>query len=346
MTFKEFTKIAFCNILLFAGVSRFLRHRYRKRLLVVTYHGVTQSKNPPSAWTLLPARIFEQQISWLAKYYNPVSLNEVLSAAATDNPLPDHSVLITLDDGFRNNMTVAYPILKRYRIPTVIFLTVDYINSDRFFWVDELLLTILEAGKQQANLRLTNPQANFLFSKKQYYEAYHMEVEYLKRKHGNERSALLQQVVSQVGFDRSTYIDDFGMLTWPEVFKMDKEGLIEFGSHTATHRILTNTPEELLEGELAGSKIRLEKKLGHEIRAFCYPNGQFGKDYSPEHRKLLAHYGYKCAFATDYGLYNPGKDHPLSIPRVGVGNDISARKSFYRLSMSGFFEYRKSFLSW
>jgi len=344
MTLKEFTKIAFCNILYLAGVSRMLQHKYRKRLLVVAYHGITRSKNPPPAWTLLPAPIFEQQICWLAKHYHPVSLREVLSAITTDVQLPHNAVLITLDDGFRNNMTVAYPILKKYKVPAVIFLTVDFVNTDHFFWVDELLLAIIEAGKQRIDLPLTHPQAKIFFPQKRYIEAYCAEVECLKRKSSNERIDRLHRTLSRISFDRSLYMDDFGMLTWPEVLRMEEEGLMEFGSHTATHSILANTPKELLEEELAGSKKRLEEQLGHEIKAFCYPNGRFGKDYSPKHRKLLAQYGYQCAFSTDYGLYNPGKDHPFSIPRVGVGNDISARKSFSRLNMSGLFEYRKSFL--
>jgi len=241
-------------------------------------------------------------------------------------------------------MTVAYPILKKYKVPAVIFLTVDFVNTDHFFWVDELLLAIIEAGKQQIDLQLTNSQANIFFAQKKYGEAYHVEVEFLKRKSINERLDALQHILSQLTYEKSLYREDFGMLTWPEVLRMEEEGLVEFGSHTATHSILANTPKELLEEELAGSKKRLEERLNHEVSAFCYPNGHFEIDYLPDHRRVLAQYGYQCAFSTDYGLYNPGKDHPFSIPRVGVGNDISARKSFSRLNMSGFFEYRKSFL--
>lgn len=341
---KQFVKIQGCRIAHLSGIDRGLRYKYRKHLLVVMYHGVSAHDYSPPVWTQLPVAVFERQIQWLAKHYHPVSLTEVVDAVTHGHPLPDRAMLVTFDDGLKNNATVAYPVLKKYEIPAAIFLTVDFIGTDSFFWVDELWLIIQEAGKRQLNIDLTAQSAATLFQQGQYWQAYHAEVEYLKRIAEKERLQKINALQEQVTYDKVQYQEDFGMLSWQDVISMDKEGLIEFGAHTATHRILTATPTELLEDELFGAKNRLESRLGHRVDAFCYPNGRFGLDYLPEHREQLRKGGYKCAFTTNLGLCDPAQADAFSIPRISVANDILSNSFFFQMNASGLCEFRKKII--
>ena len=333
-----------CRIANLTGVDRGLRYKYRKRLLVVMYHGVAINNYLPSVWTQLPVSVFERQIQWLAKNYHPVSLTEVVDAISHGRPLPDRSLLVTFDDGLKNNTTVAYPVLKKYNVPAAIFFTVDFIGTDFFFWVDELWLIIKEAGKRQIDVQFNTQNANLYFSQKKYWDAYHAEVEYLKRRPEEERQGKIAAILEQVKYDKTLYREDFGMLSWQDVIGMDRDGLVEFGVHTATHRILTTIPADQLDDELFGAKERLERQLGHGVSAFCYPNGRFGIDYLPEHREMLCKGGYKCAFTTDLGLCDMERGNAFSIPRVSVANDVLSDSYFFQMNASGLCEFRKRYI--
>lgn len=287
MNFKQHIKRAGCFAASLVAIDHVLRFMYRERLLVVMYHGVTKKDYLPPVWTQLPVTVFEQHIQWLAKYYHPVSLTEVVEAVVYGRSLPDRSVLVTFDDGLKNNLTVAYPILKKQQVPAAIFLTVDFVGTDHFFWVDELWLLIKEAARQQIKISINAKNALHSLDHAQLWETYLAEVECLKRIPEEERQEKMAILDDAVSFDKGVYRQDFGMLSWDDVRGMDKEGLVEFGAHTATHRILTSMEDDQLYDELFGAKERLEKKLGHGIDAFCYPNGRLGVDYLQEHRNML-----------------------------------------------------------
>jgi len=344
MGIKSVIKGMGCGIAHLAGVDSVLRFKYRKHLLVVMYHGVTRKQYSQPVWTQLPVSIFVKHIEWLAKQYHPVTLTEVVEAITHGNHLPERAVLVTFDDGLKNNATVAYPILKKYKVPAAIFLTVDFVGTDTFFWVDELWLLIQEAGNQQIDVRFNAQYANIYFKRGKYWEAYLAEVEYLKRISDKERLARIDAIHEQVKYNKIQYQDDFGMLAWRDVLAMDKDGLIEFGAHTATHRILTTIQPNELDDELFGAKERLEKQLGHSVDSFCYPNGKFGIDYLQEHKKQLNKGGYKCAFTTDLGLCEIEKTNAFSIPRVAAANDVLAASCFFQVDASGMCEYRKRYV--
>ena len=344
MHIKNRAKTTAISVARFFLVDRWLRFLYRKRLLVVMYHGVTEKNYSPPVWTQLPVSVFEKHIHWLSSHYHPVTLTQVVDALVNGKMLPDRSVLVTFDDGLKNNATVAYPVLKKYQVPAAIFLTVDFIGRDTFFWVDDLWLLIQQAGRQHVDLPLSTQTANSYFKHGRYWDAYHMEVEYLKRISDEARSDRIDTLHGYVKYDEMKYKEDFGMLTWSDVVAMEREGLVEFGVHTATHRILSTIPPEQLDKELFGAKKRLEQKLGHQVDTFCYPNGKTGIDYLPEHREILETGGYKCAFTTDLGLCNMNKVHAFSIPRVSAGNDPLVHSYFFQLNASGMCEYRKLYI--
>jgi len=114
------------------------RERSTYRLLVLCYHSVVSDGSPVNSRTniAVSASEFEKQIALIRNHWNPVSLAEVKSAcfSATKSPLVEYSVLVTFDDGFRNNLTLAAPILKKYAVPAVVFLTTGLIEGSELLW--------------------------------------------------------------------------------------------------------------------------------------------------------------------------------------------------------------------
>ncbi len=340
MNVKERVKLTVCQAFLAVGADRLLRHRYRNNLTVLMYHGVTKNTYDPPVWTQLPEDIFEEQIKWISETFHPVTLGEMILAVQRQHALPPNSILITFDDGLKNNVDVAYPILKKYNMPATIFLTVDFIGTDRFFWVDELYLALQTAYDSGKTLVLSLEEAQMLFDDGNVWAAYHATVEFLKVLPDEKVNEYLSKILSQIEIDRDKYNHDFGTMTWDDVRRMDVDPLISFGAHTANHRILTRIPSTLLQDELIGSRERMEVQLGHSVSSFCYPNGRLGLDFLPEHMDMLRDGGYGCAFATNRGLFDINNDDRFSIPRVSVGNDFLSMLSYFKLNVSGFVEIR------
>ena len=88
---------------------------------------------------------FDAQIRWLTEQGLAVSLDDVQAFVSGGKPLRDGSVLITIDDGFHSTFQYALPVLKKYRAPSVTFVTVGNIDTpkpdalpERFMTWDEL----------------------------------------------------------------------------------------------------------------------------------------------------------------------------------------------------------------
>jgi peptidoglycan/xylan/chitin deacetylase (PgdA/CDA1 family) len=99
-----------------------------RTLRVLTYHKVNDLWPNPIT---LPTRTFERQMSLLAELgYQPVSLEAVLDHYLDGAPLPRKAVLITFDDGYRDNLDNAAPILLRHGYPAVIFVPTGFLDDD------------------------------------------------------------------------------------------------------------------------------------------------------------------------------------------------------------------------
>ena len=117
-------KLAFA-LLYLTGLTRLAAWCHRKRVVFLCYHGVTErSERSPADPTGLHVnhRRFAAQLDFLARRYHFISLEEYLQARRAGRRLPNYSLLLTFDDGFRNFLTVAAPLLSARQIPTTVFL--------------------------------------------------------------------------------------------------------------------------------------------------------------------------------------------------------------------------------
>ena len=117
-------KLAFA-LLYLTGLTRLAAWCHRRRVVFLCYHGVTERsrRNPldPTGLHVNHHR-FAAQLDFLARRYHFISLEEYLQARREGRRLPDYSLLLTFDDGFRNFLTVAAPLLSARRIPATVFL--------------------------------------------------------------------------------------------------------------------------------------------------------------------------------------------------------------------------------
>ncbi len=331
---KNSIKVVLTNVSVAIGVDALFRYVNRNKLLVVMYHGITLNTYNPLVWTHLPVCKFKKQLHFLKEHYSIVSLEQVEKALDGNTVLPPNAAMITFDDGYMNNYEVAFPVLQEMKIPATIFLTVGRIGSNRPLWFDELYLLLHSRGSDEIDVPFINEDVSDLFKSGRTWDAYWFTAEALKRCGVNTRENYLNQLRKAVIPDDSSKYADFCLLGWDDVFKMRDSGLISFGVHTASHRILTELARDEWEPEIKAPRIALEKLLGTPVRAFCFPNGR-AEDYNDELISYLKDCGYVCSFAAKSGLFDPEAEDQMQIKRIPAGHGLFSVDSFFRLNCSG-----------
>ncbi len=308
------------------------------------YHGVSKRNYVPRVYTQFPADLFRRQMEFIKSHYTPVSLSRLIEALSSGKPLPERAALITFDDGLKNNYDVAFPILMEMEIPAAIFLTVDFIGSRNILWVDELFLILREASAKGVALQMSDASAQEYYQADEIWKSYQVLAGTFKQLGLSVRNAEIDRLRKQMPVDYHPFLDDFGLLDWNEIKTMHRSGFIEYGVHTATHRILTELNEQEWKREIIDPKIRLETEIGAKISAFCYPNGRPDLDFQSKHIDFLRESGYLCSFSTEDTLVNLKSVEPMNIGRIPSRNDDSAYMNYFRMSASGAIQTAKNYL--
>jgi peptidoglycan/xylan/chitin deacetylase (PgdA/CDA1 family) len=152
---KVFLKILFSGLLYYSGLLYlylFLRDHIfgREKVRILLYHRILDLQRERSLCSLpgviVSVKIFDQQMRYLSKNYHVISLESLVDRKKNDLPFPKKGVVITFDDGWKDNYSYAFPILKKYHLPATIFLTSGYIGTNKTFWPEQVI-SILESGK-------------------------------------------------------------------------------------------------------------------------------------------------------------------------------------------------------
>jgi len=156
---------------------------------------------------------------------------------------------------------------------------------------------------------------------------------HLKTLNHDERTRAIEALQSQVGFlhHLSDQMEErYGFLDWDEV-KLMSQGLMEFGSHSHSHPILSTLGRQDLESELRESKRVIESHLGRPCDLFSYPNGEI-RDFSLREELALRRHGYRAAFTQIRGFNQPG-DNAFELKRINISRSRSL--SYFKALLSG-----------
>lgn len=326
-------------------VDRLFRHFNHKRILILAYHGVTKKKYEIFPWPQIHVNIFERQIKYISQRYNVISLIHAAECIMSKVDLPRKPAVITFDDGYRNNYTVALPILRKYGIPATIFVTAGYVGSSRILPLDEAYAILFRTQKVRSfSMPQIGLDALYIDTPQKVLEAYQQVVCQLKgfsAKKQKEYLDMLREALEIDKFDNQLdIIEDFRLLSWDEIRSMLETGLIHIGAHTVSHEILTNLSVREAVEEIVDSKSILQENLGCTINLFAYPNGSEA-DYDDRHIECLKENGFICSVNTTPKLNKIFED-PYRLGRICIGPDSSSNPSHFALRVSGFIPAMKS----
>jgi peptidoglycan/xylan/chitin deacetylase (PgdA/CDA1 family) len=220
---------------------------------------------------------------------------------------------VTFDDGYRNNRIYAAPLLLKYGVPAVMFVTTGYIGTDRLLWpyeVQERILCWSEPTLPLPGGRECHLPRGFTAR----YQLAECVREHCKTLPFDEACAYLEALTAggdMPGESRQSLT----FMNWDEVCELAHMGFA-IGSHTVEHAILSRLSKKRLWDELQQSKTTIERELSAPCRYFAYPNGG-PSDLSAESEDALRQAGYKFAFTTTPCFCSKAQN-PLHLGRIVI----------------------------
>jgi len=302
--------------------------------LILLYHRVAELDADPQLLAVSP-RNLREQLEIIRGRFNPISLDQLLSAHAARD-IPPNSVVVTFDDGYADNVEIATPLLADYGIPATIFVTPRVEPVAQEFWWDDLERIVLSSPRLPADLRLecrgTVHEWHIADGSNDRPSSRDWNV--LSSEPVSERQGLylfLCHLLRPMRIDhRSSTIDELRVwagaaeIVRPSHRSMSHEqlraaaahDLIEIGAHTLTHPQLSTLSVNRQFEEIQGSRSELERITGRSVTSFAYPFGCRG-DFGEESAAMARVAGFQCACA------NSGKP-PVPAARVIDDADVFA----------------------
>ena len=259
--------------------------------IVLMYHSVADDHNVE--WVdpanHVPADIFARQMEFLASKRKVVALDELVSTLQQGKTPDAGTMAITFDDGYLDNLTVAAPILERYKLPATLFLPTGYIDRGENQWVDQAYSAFKFRSKSQLSWGSDAATTFNLDDPKQYRAGYRAVCDELLRAAAAERKALLDKLNEQL---RPTSRPPRLTMNWDEVRTLvNKHRGFQIGGHTLEHTDLSTVSEEQAQKELTICAQRIKEELGVRPRHFSFCYGRTSESL----RRLAAAAGFEAA---------------------------------------------------
>lgn len=332
-------KLALANMVYHSGLLSGIEHLRARSVrtgscIILMYHRVrpmdTESTRRPDwlRYQSLPGIVvspamFEAQMEYLAENHRVISLEQMLENFETDRALSRRSVVITFDDGWRDNYVYAFPILRKLGLPATIFLSAGYVGTHQIFWPEQVI-SCLSERRGFVQDRLAGSPASVPFEVRRLTKVICESVSenpvqlldqliaQMKQLTPAARESLMRSLFDCAPGPENSILDDRVMLDWNEVLEMNAAG-ITFGSHAVNHELLTLLEPGLQSRELVESRAIIESRLACRVDTLAYPNGNHDDDLI----ELVRDAGYRCA-VTVVGAHVSRWSNRYKLGRVNV----------------------------
>ena len=276
---------------------------------MLCYHRVVPAPeiDPTGRGLQVASARFRAHLEILARRFTVAPLDDLVARISAGGRT-DGMAAVTFDDGYADNYLSAFPILSDVGIPAMIFLTTDYIDRERPFWMERLARFVRGHLGEAVTLPAELGGRADLTSAADAPRVYQL------------LRARLQRLDD--GAERERWLDLLGAgappdsrpLTWEEIRTMQRGG-VAFGAHTLTHPSLPGVSDAALRVEVDASREVVAARLAHRPAVFAYPFG----DVDQRVRAAVAAAGFLAAVTIRGGRCG-SRPAPLLLPRVAVAD--------------------------
>ena len=292
-------------------------------LLILNYHRVGEAERTPydSGIFSATASEFAWQVGYLKRRFPIVTLPEAVEIVH-GRSVPERTVvLLTFDDGYRDNFDEVFPVLRRHGVSATFFLPTAFIGTGVLPWWD--VIAYLVKTSREVRVRLSYPEpAEFDLAPPARARSIMAILKLFKRPAMTDTERFLRELEAACGTTRPAGETERCFLSWEEARAMQRAGMC-FGSHTHTHEILSRLSEARQVEELEVSREIMERELDRQIDTLAYPVGQ-PDTFSGATVAALEKTRYRTAFSFYSGVNRPGQIQPFDVRRSGVDGESRA----------------------
>lgn len=275
-------------------------------LIILTYHRIIPEHSPLRQYEQPGMIASPETLALHLGLFNRlgaefVHLDDWLALRDSGSPLPRMAVAVTFDDGWRDNHTYAFPVLKAYGVPATIFLVSRLLNTQRVFWPEQIIYLLAQPPSE-----LPEEVTRWL---RPYCEGLPLGVRPLGI---SEADTVVNRLKSLDDTEILAKLDEiYGafptldsghkhrqILNTGELLEMQQSGLVRYGTHTRHHyRLNKITDPALLKDEIVHCIDDLQALDVGPATVFCYPNG----DITNAGEQIVAEF-YRGACTTRTGI--------------------------------------------
>ncbi len=240
---------------------------------ILVYHGLDQRGEKALNGRFLSVTQFESQVRFLSENAQIIALADYFAGRFDPQRF---TVVLTFDDGYRNNLKYALPVLEKYAAPATFFLTSATGQGAEWLWMD-----FLDVATQLAPSTLTVGNQRFVKKRWQHTRYFADEngrklvdwARYAPWSFIQAMETALQRAGAWNGAsDWATYWE---LLSPSEIRALASCPLATIGAHGHTHQDLAHLSLEAASNELRQCKNTLEKITGASLQALAYPFGAY-----------------------------------------------------------------------
>ena len=309
---KERLRDVISRLVVAGGITRLGRRLGDRRgTFILCGHRV---RNDDEAFfpSLRPA-LLREQLAYLTRHYEVIGLETLVSCINDGRRPPARSVVLTFDDGFRDNVEEALPLLDAFGVTATIFVVTGSLSEGWLPWSQRLGYlferTVVTSLRHDVLGAAEMPLPTAVARRRAYARARHA----LAAAPRVARDAAIEDLARHLGVDAPRD----RMMTWAHA----REALAAghgVGAHTYSHALLAQVPAEEARWEMERSRVDLETHLGLRHPAFCFPGGST----TPRLRALARTVGFRSCFLPDPSrrLNRPEDVDAYSLVRIGLPN--------------------------
>lgn len=279
---------------------------------IFLYHRINIDSDP--LWPSIHPDLFYKQIKFLNKNYKILNLEESLCSESNKNT---HNKLasIVFDDGYKDLLQYAVPILNEFNIKPSIYIVTDTIDKGQLIWTYLFDYLFTNTKKKKLSITFGNKPIKYNWKNlnRKLQIARKLKI-ILKKTDRINRIKIMQSIEDQ--------LDDVKMpnspyLSWDDLRLLSKQGIV-IGSHSANHELLDQIIDDKeINYELNHSAQRIKSELGKLPETISYPNGNYNKKVI----EMTKAAGYTYGLAVKQKSFNPVIDNLFEIPRIELFNE-------------------------
>lgn len=312
------------NLMIGSGVLGLWR-TFNKTPRVLFYHGVDTIIDSSVQTLHLRPDVFEAEMRYLRKHYDVISMDEYYERFVSAG-FNGQEVVITFNDGYRNNLTVAAPILSSLSLPFTVFVSVNHLEKGRRFptFINRAVLlgaqlTHIQVDCLDIDCDLPTDTERVAIMKRINKALKHSDMAKVDLICSQLEANLSSNVLDEL---YEKYSSDAPM-NWDELVKLKRDYDCIIGSHCLDHFICNSFQQEReTRRQIFESRHALQQRIGSECVYLAFPNGNLKQgDISESARVAVKEAGYKLAFTTMNERLQKNSD-PFLLPRCAARFDL------------------------